>query len=148
MGRDSLVYRPFQKTQVTRSKTYLLQGAVNPCTDAFPFPHSSAPSLTHPPTSSISPLTGLVSRGAVVQGPCPGPALLPDFSPRLLHRPLDGCFIALLVGMGGGREKGNLGSESFLIPGRKAPLSLVTMPPPAEVFPDSLSITKVTKSLL
>lgn len=63
---------------------------------------SLPPRLTHPPTrpptSPSSPLTGLTSWGAVVQGPCPGPALLPDFSPRFLHGPLDGCFIALLAG--------------------------------------------------
>lgn len=37
------------------------------------------------PCAQLQAAIGLTSRGAVVQGPCPGPALLPDLSPRLLH---------------------------------------------------------------
>lgn len=54
-----------------------------------------APAERRGPSSSPA-LTILVCGGAVVQGPSPGPPLLPDLRPRLLGRTLDRCLIAFL----------------------------------------------------
>ena len=70
----------------------LAQSTAEPCPATPATGRAVGPQVPSPSPA----LTVLVRGGAVVQGPSPGPPLLPDLCPCLLGRPLDRRLIALL----------------------------------------------------